>query len=49
MNKVTGTPWVFRIAPDAPSVPQEATITVSTPTPLAAPATSVTEGMQKVR
>lgn len=49
MNKVTGTPWVFRIAPEAPTVPQETVTTTSAPSPLAAPATSVTEGMQKVR
>ena len=44
MNKVTGTPWVFRTAPDAPVVASTAPVVVpGEPTP------SVTEGMQKIR
>lgn len=42
-NKMTGTPWVLRIASD---LPVQATAPA---TPLAAPAASVTEGMQKLR
>ncbi|OHA83997.1 MAG: hypothetical protein A2937_00575 [Candidatus Yonathbacteria bacterium RIFCSPLOWO2_01_FULL_47_33b] len=44
MNKITGTPWVFRIATDAPVVASTAPeVTLTEPTP------SVTEGMQKIR
>lgn len=45
MNKVTGTPWVFRTAPDAP-IQESTPVTTTSPTE---PSVSVIEGMQKVR
>lgn len=47
MNKVTGTPWIFRIAPDVST--QAPVVTPVVTTPSAEPSVSVTDGMVKVR